>query len=29
MRHDGRTRGLVTLCTGGGHGIALAIETMQ
>jgi acetyl-CoA C-acetyltransferase len=26
MRRDGLTRGLVTLCIGGGQGIALAIE---
>ena len=29
MRRDGLTRGLVTLCIGGGQGIALAIERMQ
>jgi acetyl-CoA C-acetyltransferase len=29
MRRDGLTRGLVTLCIGGGQGIALAIETLQ
>ena len=29
LRRDGLTRGLVTLCIGGGQGIALAIETMQ
>jgi acetyl-CoA C-acetyltransferase len=28
MRRDGLTRGLVTLCIGGGQGIALAIEAM-
>jgi len=26
MRRDGLTRGLVTLCIGGGQGIALAIK---
>jgi acetyl-CoA C-acetyltransferase len=29
MRRDGLTRGVVTLCMGGGQGIALAIETMH
>jgi acetyl-CoA C-acetyltransferase len=29
MRHDGLTRGLVTLCIGGGQGIALAIEALH
>jgi len=29
MRRDGLRRGLVTLCIGGGQGIALAIETMH
>jgi acetyl-CoA C-acetyltransferase len=29
MRRDSLTRGLVTLCIGGGQGIALAIERMQ
>ena len=29
MRRDGLTRGLVTLCIGGGQGIALAIETLH
>jgi acetyl-CoA C-acetyltransferase len=29
MRRDGLTRGVVTLCIGGGQGIALAIETMR
>jgi acetyl-CoA C-acetyltransferase len=29
MRRDGLTRGLVTLCIGGGQGIALAIEVLQ
>ncbi len=29
MRRDGLTRGLVTLCIGGGQGIALAIETVR
>jgi acetyl-CoA C-acetyltransferase len=28
MRRDGLTRGLVTLCIGGGQGIALAIEAI-
>src|SRR6185295_14869915 len=28
MRRDGLTRGLVTLCIGGGQGIALALETI-
>jgi acetyl-CoA C-acetyltransferase len=29
MRRDGLRRGIVTLCIGGGQGIALAIETIQ
>jgi acetyl-CoA C-acetyltransferase len=29
MRRDGLTRGVVTLCIGGGQGIALAIETLH
>jgi len=29
MRRDGLTRGLVTLCIGGGQGIALAIEAVH
>jgi acetyl-CoA C-acetyltransferase len=29
MRRDGLTRGLATLCIGGGQGIALAIETLH
>jgi acetyl-CoA C-acetyltransferase len=29
MRRDGLTRGLVTLCIGGGQGIALAVETLH
>jgi Thiolase, C-terminal domain len=29
MRRDGLTRGLVTLCIGGGQGIALAIEVVH
>jgi acetyl-CoA C-acetyltransferase len=29
MRRDGLRRGVVTLCIGGGQGIALAIETIQ
>ena len=29
MRRDGLKRGLVTLCIGGGQGIALAIETLH
>jgi acetyl-CoA C-acetyltransferase len=29
MRRDGLTRGVVTLCIGGGQGIALAIEAMR
>jgi acetyl-CoA C-acetyltransferase len=29
MRRDNLTRGVVTLCIGGGQGIALAIETMR
>jgi acetyl-CoA acetyltransferase len=29
MRRDGLTRGLVTLCMGGGQGIALAIEVLH
>jgi acetyl-CoA C-acetyltransferase len=28
MRRDGLRRGLVTLCIGGGQGIALAIEAL-
>jgi acetyl-CoA C-acetyltransferase len=28
MKRDGRKRGIVTLCIGGGQGIALAIETL-
>jgi len=28
MRADGIQRGIVTLCIGGGQGIALAIETL-
>jgi acetyl-CoA C-acetyltransferase len=28
MRRDGLKRGMVTLCIGGGQGIALAIETL-
>jgi acetyl-CoA C-acetyltransferase len=28
MRRDGLTRGLVTLCLGGGQGIALVIEVL-
>jgi acetyl-CoA C-acetyltransferase len=28
MRRDGLKRGIVTLCIGGGQGIALAIETL-
>jgi acetyl-CoA C-acetyltransferase len=28
MRRDGLRRGIVTLCIGGGQGIALAIETI-
>jgi acetyl-CoA C-acetyltransferase len=28
MRRDGLRRGIVTLCIGGGQGIALAIETL-
>jgi acetyl-CoA C-acetyltransferase len=28
MRRDGLKRGIVTLCIGGGQGIALAIETI-
>ena len=28
MRRDGLKRGVVTLCIGGGQGIALAIETI-
>jgi acetyl-CoA C-acetyltransferase len=27
MRRDGLRRGMVTLCIGGGQGIALALET--
>jgi acetyl-CoA acetyltransferase len=29
MRRDGLTRGLVTLCIGGGQGIALAVEALR
>jgi acetyl-CoA C-acetyltransferase len=29
MRRDGLKRGIVTLCIGGGQGIALAIETIH
>jgi acetyl-CoA C-acetyltransferase len=29
MRRDNLTRGLVTLCIGGGQGIALAIEALH
>jgi acetyl-CoA C-acetyltransferase len=29
MRRDGLKRGMVTLCIGGGQGIALALETSQ
>ena len=29
MRRDGLVRGIVTLCIGGGQGIALAIETLN
>jgi acetyl-CoA C-acetyltransferase len=29
MRRDGLRRGLVTLCTGGGQGIALALEIVS
>jgi acetyl-CoA C-acetyltransferase len=29
MRRDGLKRGMVTLCIGGGQGIALALETIQ
>ena len=29
MRRDGLKRGIVTLCIGGGQGIALAIETIS
>ena len=29
LRRDGLKRGLVTLCIGGGQGIALAIEAMN
>jgi acetyl-CoA C-acetyltransferase len=28
MRRDGLTRGMVTLCIGGGQGIALALEVL-
>jgi acetyl-CoA C-acetyltransferase len=28
MRRDGLRRGMVTLCIGGGQGIALALETL-
>jgi acetyl-CoA C-acetyltransferase len=29
MRRDGLKRGVVTLCIGGGQGIALALETIS
>jgi acetyl-CoA C-acetyltransferase len=29
MRRDGLNRGVVTLCIGGGQGIALAIEMLS
>jgi acetyl-CoA acetyltransferase len=29
MRQDGLTRGVVTLCIGGGQGIVLAIEALH
>jgi acetyl-CoA C-acetyltransferase len=29
MRRDGLKRGIVTLCVGGGQGIALAIEAVH
>jgi len=29
MRRDGLRRGIVTLCIGGGQGIALAIEMLS
>jgi acetyl-CoA C-acetyltransferase len=29
MKHDGLERGVVTLCIGGGQGIALAIENLH
>ena len=29
MKRDGIERGVVTLCMGGGHGIALALEAMN
>ncbi len=29
MRRDGIRRGLVTLCIGGGQGVALALECLQ
>jgi acetyl-CoA C-acetyltransferase len=29
MQRDGLKRGIVTLCIGGGQGIALAIETVH
>jgi acetyl-CoA C-acetyltransferase len=29
MRRDGLKRGIVTLCIGGGQGIALAIEAVH
>jgi acetyl-CoA C-acetyltransferase len=29
LRRDGLKRGIVTLCIGGGQGIALAIETVH
>jgi len=28
MKRDGLKRGIVTLCIGGGQGIALAVETI-
>jgi acetyl-CoA C-acetyltransferase len=29
MRRDGLRRGIVTMCIGGGQGIALALETIN
>jgi acetyl-CoA C-acetyltransferase len=29
MRRDGLSRGIVTMCIGGGQGIALAIEVLH
>jgi acetyl-CoA C-acetyltransferase len=29
MRRDGLKRGVITLCIGGGQGIALAVETLH